>query len=770
MPSNLPSVSIGLAVYNGDRHLRSALDSLLAQDYSNFDILISDNASTDGTAEICHEYVRNDARVRYHRNETNVGAAQNFNRVFELSSGKYFMWAAHDDEWRPTYVTQCAEALEENPELVLCASDITFLNEHGGTTSYPRDFNRLDTASMNLRQRAKALTDKVDWFAIYGLIRSDALRRTRLCTEVYGGDVVLLMELLLQGQTRILPEPLFCCRFVQKTAEKHLEDISGTARQGDFKPYTALAEELLRVIESSYSAADVKRQMCDDLLDNVCHNNEAWARNIIGENPPLAGVPSYRVPLEIRRLFVPSRLSPPHSPNFARLDTARDAATVSTPNTARPGTFGFNVIGFVSGNLGLGVSARNIIAALLAKQFPVAVFDLDPGEGRGGSDTRYSHLAVRWPQELPYDVNLLVFPMELVGPLVLNAPEIFARPDRINVACTWWELSVLPKIWQRTLEFFDVIVACSEFMRHTLEFKLSGPSILSARHPFYMPEGICAQRERFGISSEDLVFVTSLELGSDPVRKNCDAIVEAFARGLKDRPDARLLIKINNAYPGMPAARYLATLVNAVARDPRISVVTEKLSYAEVLSLYQSADVYVSLHRSEGLGFGLLEAMALGKPVIATAWSGNMTYMDHTNACLVPYKLIPVEAKVHAYSAETLAGLEPVWADADVNEAASWMKLLADDSTLRAEIGGNAAKAIADFGNVAAEAKFAYEIRAVWEHLQRAAVVPDRTSRLEALRDAISRDVARRNDWILRFRRKAGRYRLERVIVQPLQP
>ena len=266
------------------------------------------------------------------------------------------------------------------------------------------------------------------------------------------------------------------------------------------------------------------------------------------------------------------------------------------------------------------------------------------------------------------------------------------------------------------------------------------------------------------------MFVTSLELGSDPVRKNCEAIVEAFARGLKDRPDARLLIKINNAYPGMPAARYLAALVNAVAREPRISVITEKLSYPEVLSLYLSADVYVSLHRSEGLGFGLLEAMALGKPVIATAWSGNMTYMDHTNACLVPYKLIPVEARVPAYSAETLAGLEPVWADPDINEAATWMKLLADDSKLRAEIGRNAAKAIADFGNVAAEAKFAYEIRAIWEHFRRAGVVPDRTSRLEALRDAVSRDMARRGDWILRFRRRVGRYRLDRVMAQPLQP
>src|SRR5260370_29030604 len=105
-----------------------------------------------------------------------------------------------------------------------------------------------------------------------------------------------------------------------------------------------------------------------------------------------------------------------------------------------------------------------------------------------------------------------------------------------------------------------------------------------------------------------------------------------------------------------------------------------------------------------------------------------------------------------------------------MNGAAAWRKLLAEDSSLRVEIGRNAGKAIADLGNVAAEGKFAYEIRAIWEHFQRAGVVPDRTSRLEALRDAVSRDVARRGDWILRFRRKVGRYRLGRVIPPPPQP
>src|SRR5207247_6975776 len=125
-----------------------------------------------------------------------------------------------------------------------------------------------------------------------------------------------------------------------------------------------------------------------------------------------------------------------------------------------------------------------------------------------------------------------------------------------------------------------------------------------------------------------------------------------------------------------------------------------------------------------------LEAMALGKPVIATAWSGNMTYMNHTNACLVPYKLVPVEASVPEYSAQTLAGLDAVWAEPDVEQAAIWMKRLAADASLRAEIGNRAATSITHLLDDAAKVKFAYEIRNLWAHRQYSGLIPDWDGRL----------------------------------------
>src|SRR5689334_10548773 len=102
-----PKVSVGLPVYNGQRYVRHALESLRRQEFEDFEVVISDNASTDQTGEICAEYVARDARFRYFRNETNIGASPNYNRTFELARGEYFKWCAHDDVCLPGFLSKC---------------------------------------------------------------------------------------------------------------------------------------------------------------------------------------------------------------------------------------------------------------------------------------------------------------------------------------------------------------------------------------------------------------------------------------------------------------------------------------------------------------------------------------------------------------------------------------------------------------------------------------------------------------------------------------
>jgi glycosyltransferase involved in cell wall biosynthesis len=207
----IPRVSIGLAVYNGEAFLEQAIDSILAQTYQDFELIISDNASTDRTAEICKKYAEADPRIRYSRNPTNIGGVNNENLTFQLSRGEYFRLAAHDDVCAPTLVEKCVKALDENPDAVLCHSANIEIDENGKQIGirYGRE-----GSSVTPSQRFRELSWR--WYpceATYGVMRSSVLRKTRLQQNYTGSDRVLLCELGLYGRFILLEEPLFYKRF-----------------------------------------------------------------------------------------------------------------------------------------------------------------------------------------------------------------------------------------------------------------------------------------------------------------------------------------------------------------------------------------------------------------------------------------------------------------------------------------------------------------------------------------------------------------------------
>src|SRR5262245_39989679 len=127
-----PRVSIGLPVFNGEKYLARALNSLLSQDFEDFELIVSDNASTDLTEDICREFSAKDQRVRYYRNETNIGATKNYNRVFDLARGEFFKWASHDDECHPSLVRRCMEQFQQAPpSAVLVYSKADIIDDFG---------------------------------------------------------------------------------------------------------------------------------------------------------------------------------------------------------------------------------------------------------------------------------------------------------------------------------------------------------------------------------------------------------------------------------------------------------------------------------------------------------------------------------------------------------------------------------------------------------------------------------------------------------------
>jgi glycosyltransferase involved in cell wall biosynthesis len=205
-------VSIGMPIYNGEGLLRQALDSLLAQDYENFELIISDNASTDKTQEICLEYAARDDRIHYYRNDENIGPLRNFNRAFELSGGQYFMWAAHDDRWERNFISRLMEAFRKSAEVVLSCCDYDTIYHLTGRVEpqfYPPP--SLSAANSILDNAVLMLLHSHSPF-FYGIYRSSTLASTRTIRrrrDFDFQDLFLLNEMCLLGKVQVTPEVLF---------------------------------------------------------------------------------------------------------------------------------------------------------------------------------------------------------------------------------------------------------------------------------------------------------------------------------------------------------------------------------------------------------------------------------------------------------------------------------------------------------------------------------------------------------------------------------
>jgi glycosyltransferase involved in cell wall biosynthesis len=229
MTTNTPCVSIGLPVYNGERYLRQTLDSLLGQTFTDFELVISDNASTDSTEKVCLAYAEQDPRIRYVRAEKNRGAVWNYNRAFELARGRYFQWASHDDLWAPTFLRTCVDALDADRDRVLALPRVAIIDSAGHRIVADQSRRGSDYEIMtddllpgrrdNLesdrphRRYFGVLVQTIRCQEIYGLIRCDALRRSGLMRAYTNSEKVLLAELALMGKIHEPTEVLYYSRW-----------------------------------------------------------------------------------------------------------------------------------------------------------------------------------------------------------------------------------------------------------------------------------------------------------------------------------------------------------------------------------------------------------------------------------------------------------------------------------------------------------------------------------------------------------------------------
>lgn len=206
-----PTVSVGLPVYNGERYLAEAIESILSQTFTDLELVIADNASTDATQGICERFAAIDPRIRYVRNERNLGAAYNYNLTLEHARGQFFKWLAHDDVCRPDFIRVCVEALDADPSLVVAYPTPVDIDEHGAELGRRDAGLALDDPDPVQRFR-DTMGKAHACLPVFGLTRADVLRRTGRHGDYPAADRILLGELALWGGLHEVPLELYLHR------------------------------------------------------------------------------------------------------------------------------------------------------------------------------------------------------------------------------------------------------------------------------------------------------------------------------------------------------------------------------------------------------------------------------------------------------------------------------------------------------------------------------------------------------------------------------
>jgi glycosyltransferase involved in cell wall biosynthesis len=261
-----PRVSVGVPVRNGERFLTRQLDSLLAQDFRDFEIVISDNGSTDQTEAICRGYAAADSRIRYHRSDEDRGLAWNHNRTFELSRAPFFKWAAYDDEHEPTYLSKAMAVLERDESVVCCHSASVEIDERGVEGRVWPARPRTASPAPHVRLNEMLRPHPVDM--MYGVMRADVLAHTGLHRPFPDSDHALLAELALLGRLVELEDTLFRRRrhgangaVALPTSRSKWAHFAGGGASKRTMPGWPLNREMVRIVRES-NTRGLERLLC----------------------------------------------------------------------------------------------------------------------------------------------------------------------------------------------------------------------------------------------------------------------------------------------------------------------------------------------------------------------------------------------------------------------------------------------------------------------------------------------------------------------------
>lgn len=321
---------------------------------------------------------------------------------------------------------------------------------------------------------------------------------------------------------------------------------------------------------------------------------------------------------------------------------------------------GINLIGNIKADTGLGQSCRLVADELEECQLPYSIYQYNQLGLMSNTNTRFDSKIIN---NLPYNINLIHINPHELGLAFLQMDRSF-WDKRYNIGFWLWELEEFPDEWVPCFHLLDEVWTPSEFISNSIRKKTDLPVITIPYHVSVQVEKEY-QRSDFVLPEDKFLFLMMYDRTSMTERKNPGAVLEAYKRAFNKEIRTGLVIKINNC-----TAEEEKALRLELENYNNVYFITEVLNRDQVNSLIKCVDVVVSLHRAEGFGLVLAEAMSLGTPVIATNWSSNTEFMTNDTACLVDFELIELEQDMGLFRKGNH------WAEPDVEQAAFYMKEL----------------------------------------------------------------------------------------------
>jgi glycosyltransferase involved in cell wall biosynthesis len=352
---------------------------------------------------------------------------------------------------------------------------------------------------------------------------------------------------------------------------------------------------------------------------------------------------------------------------------------------------GVTVAGYIKGDLSLGILARATLQSLEATGVPCGAVNFTLGLQHSQSNAAYDRLIAHDPG---FIANIFCMSAATLTLCHQERADLFA--GRYNIHYAVWELAKYPAPWMPAMNLVHELWTISTFMQQAVAACATVP-VLSMGIPVECTLETPLPRSAFGLPERRFLFLFSYDIGSLTERKNPQAVLRAFLQAFPPgNNDVAVVIKMNFIPGRADHAREIAELKQAWAHDSRILFMDRILDHSQMLSLIHACDAYVSLHRAEGFGLGMAEAMQLRKPVIATAYSGNMDFTRAHNSCLVDYRLIPVQPNQFSFAEGQ------VWADADASHASYYMKKLVSDRAFYDQLAAAGQRTIAEEFSLAA--------------------------------------------------------------------